>query len=423
MSANPEPLVGFCGCDAPEETARLISVDVALRRGLALAEPLAETDTVPLEAAVGRVLAQTASTPLPLPPFDNSAMDGYGVALAELRGEGPWRLPVTGRIAAGDAAPGTPCPGAVRILTGAPVPAFVDAVVMQEHVRLTGDVIEIERAPRPGLNIRRAGEDLGPGEPILPAGTLIGAREAAALASIGLPEVEVRRKLRVTLFCTGSELRQPGEALGPGQIWNSNRFMMRAALAAPWIELTDLGAVPDDPAALTEALLSASSKADLVISTGGVSVGDEDHMPRLFRQAGGDIHAMRVAMKPGKPLAVGRMGPSIYLGLPGNPVSAFVTWKVIGEQVAKKRAGLADVSPRRMLVRAGFDRARQPGRCEFRPARIVRHDGVGRPVVELLSPSFSARVALLASCDGLAMLPAQAERIAEGDLLEFVPLH
>jgi molybdopterin molybdotransferase len=422
MSALPLPEPDPCGCDAPEG-GRLIPVDVALARGLALASPAPETETLPLAAALGRALARPAVSRTPLPPFDNSAMDGYALRTADLTGPGPWTLPVAGRIAAGDAAaPFRPRGAALRILTGAPVPADVDAVVMQEHVVRDGDAITLTRAPTPGLNIRRAGEDLPAGGEILPAGAEIGAREAAALAAIGLPAVAVRRRIRVAMFCTGSELRQPGEPLGPGQIWNSNRFALLGDLTAPWIDLTDLGAVPDDPAALTAALTDAARDADMVISTGGVSVGDEDHMPRLFREAGGDIHAMRIAMKPGKPLAVGRMGRAIYVGLPGNPVSAFVTWRVIGSRVLRRLGGFAREAPETRTVRSGFELTRRPGRCEFRPARVAGYDATGAQVVELLSPSFSARIALLASADGLALLPADADRIRRNDILRFMPL-
>ncbi|MGM0585972.1 MAG: gephyrin-like molybdotransferase Glp [Pseudomonadota bacterium] len=422
MSAQPLPLTepGFCGCEEP--AGRLIPVDVALRRGLALAEPVAQTETLPLAAVAGRALAQDACAPLPLPPFDNSAMDGYAVRLADLGGEGPWRLPVSGRVAAGQTPPASwPAGTALRILTGAPVAGDADAVVMQEHVAREDGAVVVSARPRAGLNIRRMGEDLAAGGRILPAGAEIGAREAAALAATGAPDCAVRRKLRVALFCTGSELRQPGEALGPGQIWNSNRFMLRAALERPWIELTDLGAVPDDPASLTAALEEAAAGADLVVSTGGVSVGDEDHMPRLFREAGGDIHAMRIAMKPGKPLALGRMGEAIYLGLPGNPAAAFVTWFVIGAQIARRRAGFARVAPFRIAAKAGSEVTRRAGRCEFRPARITGYDAQGAQVVELMSSSYSARIALLAAADGLALLPAEAERVRAGDLLEFLP--
>jgi molybdopterin molybdotransferase len=192
-------------------------------------------------------------------------------------------------------------------------------------------------------------------------------------------------------------------------------------LAAPWIEATDLGAIPDDPRALAEALTGAAATADLVVTTGGVSVGDEDHMPRMFREAGGEAHAMSVAMKPGKPLAIGRLGEAIWIGLPGNPVSAFIAWTAFGARIAAARAGIADHAPRSQLAQADFDLERRPGRCEFRPARITGTGPGGAPKVQLLSPSFSARIALLAAADGLALLPAEEERIRRGDLLTLLP--
>ena len=410
-----------CGCDDPETSGNLLPVNIALEKGLALAQPVSQTEELPLEQAMGRVLAEAAVTPLPLPPFDNSAMDGYAIRCAELTGDGPWTLPVSGRIAAGDPGyTGAPKGTAVRIFTGAPVPGDLDAVVMQEHVSRDGDVITLKKPPAQGQNIRRRGEDLHQGATMLPAGAEIGAREACALAASGFGSVRVRRKLRVTIFCTGSELKAPGKALGSGQIWNSNRFMLLSALTKPWIEITDLGTVEDNAEALTETLVRAASKADMVISTGGVSVGDEDHMPRVFRAAGGDIHAMKVAMKPGKPIAIGTMDQAIYVGLPGNPVSAYVTWLVIGAQILAKRAGVSARGLVKTAVKAGFSARRHPGRCEFRPARIVGYDSHGAEVVEVMSPSFSARVALLSSADGLALIPAETEQISEGDLLEFI---
>jgi molybdopterin molybdotransferase len=315
-----------------------------------------------------------------------------------------------------------PVSGGVRIPPGAPLPPDCDAVVMQEHVRRLPGAIVLDRRPEPGTNIRRRGEDRAPGAAVLPEGMVVGAREAAALAATGHASVAVRRRVRVALFCTGSELREPADPLGPGQIWNANRFLLRAALDLPWIVLDDLGTIPDSREKLSETLRQAAETADIVVSTGGVSVGDEDQMPRLFRQAGGDIHALRIAMKPGKPLALGRMGDAIYLGLPGNPVSAFVAWHVLGARVAEKRGGIARPHLPRTLARAAFAGTRRPGRCEFRPARIVGNYVTATPVIELLSPSFSARIALLAAADGLAIIPADCDRIAEGDLLEFLSL-
>lgn len=420
MTLYQIPTAAVCGCD--DTSLGLMTVDAALRRGLALCIPVAETEAVPLEAATGRVLATPATAPLQLPPFDSAAMDGYALRRADLGGHGPWHLPVAGRIAAGMEAPAhMPAGAALRIFTGAPVPPDCDAVVMQERVTRSGDTLRLDRMPAHGDNIRRAGEDLSAGAAILPAGRVVGAREAAALAAVGLGRVTVRRRVRVAIFSTGSELRAPGEPLGPGQIWNANRFQLRAALANPWVALDDLGTLPDDPAALRAALERAAATADLVVSTGGVSVGEEDHMPRLLREAGGEIAVLKVAMKPGKPVALGRLGRAVYIGLPGNPVSAFVTWAVLGARMAGALAGITGSAPRRQIVRATGPLSRRPGRCEFRPVRLTDPDGRGVAGVEFLSPSFSRRIALLAGADGLALIPAEADRLHPGDLLEFLP--
>lgn len=409
------------GCDCDSAADGLMSLDEALRRGLALAEPVAKTEALPLAEATGRITAMPARAPLPLPPFDNSGMDGYALRLEDLAGAGPWTLRVAGMIAAGDVPRDDLAPGAaMRILTGAPVPAGADAVIMQERVQRAGDCITFGQRPVPGENIRRRGEDLPQGAEILPAGAEIGPREAGALAAIGAGRVTVRRKLRVAIFSTGSELREPGEPLAPGQIWNSNRYMLQAALDRPWISLQDLGRVPDDPDLLAETLQKAARDADMIITTGGVSVGDADHMPRLLHELGGDIHAMRIAMKPGKPVTLGQLGDAIYVGLPGNPVSAFVTWQVLGLHVLCRRAGLARTGLARTVLPVAHRIRRKPGRQEFRPAKLIRCHETGAERVEFLNPSYSARVALLVAADGLAVIPAEAATVEAGETLEFL---
>ncbi|HTN64169.1 MAG TPA: gephyrin-like molybdotransferase Glp [Devosia sp.] len=367
-----------CNGEAGSGPDTLLSVDEALRRALALVEPVTQEERLPLENAHGRVLAQSVRANASLPLFDNSAMDGYAIRLADLAGEGPWRLPLAGRLAAGDAGNTQVPPGAVlRIFTGAAIPSGCDAVVIQELTQIDSDIVEIRQRPKPGENIRRVGEDLAFGAELLPAGRRIGPRAAALLASAGCGAVTVTRRVRIAYFSTGSELRPPGAVLAPGQIWNANRHQLANVLDLPWIEAIDMGSVPDQPDLLQQVLELASRQADLVVSTGGVSVGGKDHMPAVLGAAGGEIHVAKVAMKPGKPLIVGRIGTALYFGLPGNPVAAFVAWHVIGAHVAQALAGIAAAGPHRIPVFADFKRSRQPGRCEYLPVQLGSYDSRG----------------------------------------------
>ncbi|MFN3954316.1 MAG: gephyrin-like molybdotransferase Glp [Pararhodobacter sp.] len=415
MLDRPDPL--RCGC----ESAGLLSVDDALAWGLAMLPLPRPAESVPLGQAIGRVLAEPVRSPLPLPPFDNAAMDGYALRRADLSAAGPWRLPLRGRVRAGDA-PGVLGPKSVcRILTGAAIPQGADCVIAQEAVTLQGGQVHIAQRPGTGAHIRRTGEDLAVGAPILAAGRLIGAREMAALASVGCAAVAVRPRLRVAILATGSELVEPGEPLGPGQIWNSNRFLLAAAMDAPWIERIDLGALPDDPARLASALREIAGRVDLLVSTGGVSVGDEDHMVPAFEGVGGTLHVMKLAMKPGKPLVLGRLGQAVWVGLPGNPVAAFTAWTVIGAPLAAAMAGRRDPGGRKQVVRLAHALSHRPGRCEYRPARVLGHDGQGALRIACLDAPGSHRVALLAEAEGLVLIPAEVDALPAGALVEYLP--
>ena len=409
------------GCACDHHAHMYLTVDDALRRGLSVANPITDTETLPLVQAIGRILAENCDSKVDMPAFDNSAMDGYAVRSADL-GEGPvFELLVGGRIAAGDSgAHDAPDGSALRIFTGAPVPSEFDAVLMQEDCELQSDRIRFNRRPKSGQHIRRAGEDLKAGAPILRRGCEITAREAAALASAGYGEVKVYRKLKVTIFSTGSELRQPGEALGPGQIYNSNRYMLLALLDKPWIELADRGPVEDDPVLLKQVLRDACNSSDLIITTGGVSVGDEDHMPRLFSEIGGETEVMKVAMKPGKPIMFGCQGDALYVGLPGNPVSAFVTWQIIGARMMERRAGLHrnERTPEQAVLAEPLQR--RAGRREYRPVSIDGCTPNGAPRLRLMAESYSGRVALLAQADGLVIIPAETEKLPAGEALDFL---
>ncbi|MCP5074954.1 MAG: molybdopterin molybdotransferase MoeA [Rhodobacteraceae bacterium] len=414
---EPEPKIS-------DGSTGLLPIDIAYQKGLALARTLVETETVGLMEATGRVCAGTHSSSIALPSFDNSAMDGFAVRTCDLIGAPPFTLPITARIVAGDdgaLSPGTNKTSAVRIFTGAPIPDGYNAVVMQEYCVTTGTMVELDRLPIPGQNIRRRGEDCATGVPVLADGTLIDARSIALLSALGVASIEVRRRVRVAFFSTGTELRQPGEDLEPGQIYNSNRYMLASQLHAPHIELIDLGAVPDDPRQLEEVLTSASDQADVVITTGGVSVGDEDDMPRLLKAAGGEIHVMKVAIKPGKPLTVGTLRGAIYIGLPGNPVAAYVNTMLMARPIIDKLSGTSPRRPAGRKVIASFERQRRSRRQEYLPARIISTDSAGTSIVEGFSKAGSATLLPLVQADGFVVLPPDCAAVNSGDQLEFIP--
>lgn len=414
---RPDPAA--CGCDS---AVGLVPVDQAIARGLTLVSRLQAVEMLPLGAATGRVLAQDIAAPVALPLFENAAMDGYALRLSDLTGQGPWCLPVAGRICAGDAPTALPKGAALRILTGAPVPQGADAVIAQENVTRLGDMISISALPQGGQHIRRCGEDLALGAPLLPAGRILGAKEAAALAGAGVGHVPVIRRLRVAILCSGSELVEPGTPLAPGQIWDANHAMLAAALDQRWITRIALPACADNPEALCDALARASAQADVILTTGGVSVGDEDHMARVITRLGGRIEVMNLAMKPGKPLSIGQINGALWLGLPGNPVAAFVTWHSVGQVLAGHMAGLAETGPVKRLAALGASLRHKPGRSEYRPARILGHDARGVLQVICLEGAGSHRIAQLAQADAPVLIPSDEEEMARGDLVEVLPL-
>lgn len=411
-----------CGCDRQDMLHALISIDEALARIAAHAAPVGRTETLQAGSALGRTLAHPVRTRSMAPAFDNAAMDGYAVETSALAGPGPWVLPVVARIPAGQGTT-TSVAGAVaaRIFTGAPIPGGADAVVMQEDVRRDGDVIHLSRRPAPGLNIRRAGSDLARGVTVLDNGQRLGPKEIAVCAAAGAGIVRVRRRLRVALLVTGDEVRRAGGAREAAQTWDVNTPMLTASLAAAGVELVASAHCADILADLVRQFDDLAARADLVITTGGISVGEEDLVKPAFMSLGGEILFSGVTIKPGKPVTVGRIGKAYWLGLPGNPVSAFVTWQVFGMALIRALTGERTGAPARRHVVTASEIRRKPGRCELRPATLAGFDSHGREIVSFEDATHSARVGLLSLADGLMFLPADADCLPAGALVEFQP--
>ena len=395
----------------------MLTYEQALEKLLAAAQPVEEVRHVPLLAAAGRVLAVVQQSGVSVPPLDNSAMDGYAVRTADVTTAGIC-LPVSQRIPAGTVGvtlqPGT----AARIFTGAPIPAGADAVVMQERCEHGEGGVVINQVPKSGENIRRAGEDITAGADILPAGVKLRPQEIALAASAGLPELPVYRRVRVGMFFTGDELVQPGEPLPPGAIYNSNRYALRTLLEGMGCEVRDLGAVEDRLDATCDALRRAAADNDLVITSGGVSVGEEDHVKPAV-EAEGELDMWKIAIKPGKPLAFGKIrkegGHAWFIGLPGNPVAAFVTCLMMVRPFVMRLQGIAQVAPRILNLPCASAWNKPDGaRLEFLRGRINEAGAI-----ELYRNQGSAVATSLCWSDGLILNPP-GNCIAAGDTVRFV---
>jgi molybdopterin molybdotransferase len=397
----------------------LRSLDDALQELLAQAAPLAGHETVSPFEADGRVLAEDLVSALQVPPQDNSAMDGYAVRRAEIADEGVL-LPVSQRVPAG-AAPEPLKPGtAARIFTGAPVPPGADAIVMQEDTESPAEgQVRILRVPSAGQWIRRSGEDVTRGAVVLARGTRFGPAAQGLAAGIGRDRVPVARRPRVALFSTGDELVMPGqvapEAMKPGAIYNSNRFFLRSLLARLGCEVDDLGIVPDQRDATVAALRAAARANDLILTSGGVSVGEEDHVKPAVQQLG-RLDLWQIAMKPGKPFAHGRIGEAHFIGLPGNPVSSFVTFVLLVRPFLLKLQGATQLLPARLQLPAHFDLLRPDRRREFLRVRRNAEGGL-----ELFPNQSSGVLTSMVWADGLVDNPG-GQAIARGDPGSFLPL-
>ncbi len=391
----------------------LLSVDEALDVLLAGARPVADVEEIPTLEATDRVLARAQQSTMDVPPMDNSAMDGYALRLADVRAPDT-KLRVAQRIAAGAVGkslePGT----AARIFTGAPVPPGADAIVMQEFCAADGEHVVVKKVPQPGEWVRRKGSDIKAGAEILAAGIRLRPQDTGLAASVGIRTLPVRRRVRVGLFFTGDELVMPGDPLPPGRIYNSNRFTLNGLAKIFGCDVRDFGIVPDSLAATRDVLRRAAAESDIIVTSGGVSVGEEDHV-RPAVEAEGSLLMWKIAMKPGRPLAFGRVGEAAFIGLPGNPVSSFVTFLLFVRPFLLKTQGIANVAPRSIEARADFDWAKPDPRREFLRVKWNASGGL-----ELYPTQDSAVLTSTAWADGLVdNAPNQA--IHKGDRVRFLP--
>lgn len=370
-------------------------------------------ETVSLAEAAGRVLAEDIAAPIALPPFDNSAVDGYAFRFDDLAASGTTTLPVSGRVAAGKAASEVPAGSASRIFTGAPLPPGTDTVAMQEDVRLGDGAVTLPAGLPRGANCRKAGEDVARGSVALSAGRRLGARDLVLAAALGLTGLPVRARLRIGIFSTGDEVTASGLGLAPAGIHDANGPMLAALLVRSGARPHHIGILRDDPALLRARLRAAAAEHDLIVTSGGVSVGEEDHVRAAVGQEG-EIALWRLAIKPGRPLAFGSVAGTPFIGLPGNPAAAYATALAILLPVVLHLSGSAGEPPL-PLVRSGFTLAKRAGRREYlRVCLRQASDGLSEAV-----PAPGGALSGLAASDGLAELAEEAETIRPGDLLPF----
>jgi len=405
-------------CDSPK--IALVPYQLALENLLEQANPVSHSESLPLNLCLDRIMSRDLTSGINVPPASNSAMDGYAVKSSDVIPGANTTLTVTQRIAAGATGELLEQGTAARIFTGAPIPAGADAVIMQEQVVASEDIITFSSTVKQGQNIRQMGEDIRKGDVILKKGTRLRAQELGLAASVGEPALEVSRRIKVGIFFTGDELVEPGQPLALGKIYDSNRYTLNGLLQSLGCEIIDLGIVGDTLQQTKQAIQQATEETDLVITSGGVSVGEEDHV-RIALEQMGELHMWRLKIKPGKPLAFGKVNNTAFIGLPGNPVSAFATFCLFVSPFIKKLQGRTRLLPRTLTVAAAFNWPKPDSRREFIRARlepdeqqqlkasIYHHQGSG----VLMSTSWA---------DGFIEVPEDST-IRSGDQVNYLPFN
>ncbi len=396
----------------------LMTIEDAARLMAGRVGPLGEHERLPLASCAGRILAADLRAAIPLPPFRNSAVDGYAVRHADLAAHGPTRLPVASRVAAGQAADPVGARNAARVFTGAPMPEDCDTVFMQEDVTLEGGDVVLPPGLKRGANMRPAGEDIARGDLALRAGARLGPAELAVAAALGETHLAVTRRPRVGVLSTGDELAAPGEALGPASIHDSNRVMLLAMAERAGAEAFDLGVIRDRREELARRLKEAAGHCDLILTSGGVSTGEEDHVKPAVEQVGSLVF-WRIAIKPGRPVAMGVIDGKAFMGLPGNPVAVFVTFSFVARPLIALLSGARWTPPRRIPVTARFAYRKKAGRREYVRVRLEPRPDGGFDAFK--HPRDGAGVlSSLTETDGLMELGEELMGLQEGDAAPFI---
>lgn len=400
-----------------DPSRNFLSVTQARCSILEAIEPIKGWERVPVRRALGRVLVQDVVAPCNVPAHDNSAMDGYAVRAADLNAVGDTVLHVVGTAFAGRPFSGIVGPGqAVRIMTGAAIPEGADTIVIQEVTRREGDQVTVPPGQRRGQNLRRAGEDLALGGVALAAGTRCGPAELGLIASLGCAEVSVYRKLRVAFFSTGDEIASIGRPLGPGEVYDSNRYTLFGALSRLGCELIDMGVIADNPAALEAAFCDASQAADVIITSGGVSVGEADFIREMMSRMG-EVAFWKLAIKPGRPMAFGRIGNARLFGLPGNPVAVLVTFYQFVQDALLKLMGVSPLPQANLFDAVCTESLRkQAGRVEYLRGRLDRSEGQIR--VATAGAQGSGVLRSMSEADCFIVLPEDCTGVQAGDLVK-----
>jgi len=381
-----------------------------------------DIETVALSAGLGRILAEDIVSPRDVPPHDNSAVDGYAVFHEDLNAETETRLPVTGRVAAGHPLGRQALRGeAIRIFTGAPMPDGLETVFMEEDCTADGEDVILPAGLKEGANRRKQGEDIRTGDVIIHGGRRLRPQELGLAASVGRDNLRVHGRLKAAVFSTGDEIRDPSEDAPEGCIFDANRFAVRALLEGMGCVVTDLGILPDDENAIAEALGAAAPDHDVLLTSGGVSAGEEDHVKAAVERQG-SLHFWRLAIKPGRPIALGQVGDAAFVGLPGNPVAAMVTFMVLARPLILLLGGAGDIDATRFLVAAAFDYKKKAGRREWVRASLERRDD-GQLVARKFRSSGAGILTSMTAADGLVEIAEEVSTVSEGDLIEFLPFN